>query len=81
MPTGIIYLINTKSMKEYLIRGNKALAAQIGVSQRTISQWRSEGILSDATVADFRRTIIYDIRKVFECLQNKKVKPGRKQIL
>jgi hypothetical protein len=59
------------------IKGNKALAAEIGVSVRTVQEWRASGILKSATISDFRRTIIYDLDKVFECLNHKPVAAGR----
>lgn len=54
------------------IKGNKALADTLGVSLRTVQQWRRDGILKKATISDFRRTIIYDLDKVLQCLQNRK---------
>lgn len=54
-----------------LIKSNKALAKEIGVSERTITSWRSEGILAPAIVSDFRRTIIYNLEKVYECLNHR----------
>lgn len=53
-----------------LIRGNKALGATLGVNERTVRRWRTEGLLAEATVVDLRRMIVYDLDKVFECLQN-----------
>lgn len=53
-----------------LIRGNKAFGATLGVNERTVRRWRTEGLLAEATVVDLRRTIVYDLDKVFECLQN-----------
>lgn len=64
---------------ENYIKGNKSLAQAIGVSARTIQSWRLDGILDEATVSDFRRTIIYDLNKVFECLRNNSLKQGRKK--
>ncbi len=59
-------------MKRTTIRGNKALALEIGVSPWTISMWKAEGILDNAIVSNFRRTIIYDLEKVYECLNHKR---------
>ncbi len=53
-----------------LIKGNKALAARLGVSVRTVQQWRKEGLLRDATVSDYRRTIIYQLDKALRSLRN-----------
>lgn len=54
-----------------IVKGNKALAQRLGVSRRSVQQWRKEGILRPAVVSDFRRTIIYDLDKVLECLRNR----------
>lgn len=54
-----------------IIKGNKALAQRLGVSRRSVQQWRKEGILHPAIVSDFRRTIIYDLDKVLECLRSR----------
>lgn len=59
-------------MKRTIIKGNKALALEIGVSPWTICMWKSEGILDKAIISNFRRTIIYDLEKVYECLNHKK---------
>lgn len=54
-----------------IVKGNKALAQRLGVSRRSVQQWRKEGILRPAVVSDFRRTIIYDLDKALECLRNR----------
>lgn len=54
------------------IKGNKALAAELGVSPWTIWSWKAAGILDRAIISEFRRTIIYDLEKVYECLNHKK---------
>lgn len=54
-----------------IVKGNKALAQRLGVSRRSVQQWRKEGILRPAIVSDFRRTIIYDLDKALECLRNR----------
>lgn len=59
-------------MKRMTITGNKALAAEIGVSPWTISTWKTSGVLDKAILSEFRRTIIYDLEKVYECLNHKK---------
>jgi len=59
-------------MSRETITGNKALALQIGVSARTIGLWKAEGILDKAIISNFRRTIIYDLEKVYECLNHKR---------
>lgn len=59
-------------MKRITIKGNKALALEIGVSPQTIWSWKSSGALNDAIISDFRRTIIYDLEKVYECLNHKR---------
>lgn len=62
------------------ITGNKALAAILGRTVRTIHTWKSEGVLDAAIVSNFRRTIIYDLDKVYQCLNNKIVSAGRPKI-
>lgn len=57
------------------IKGNKALAAELGVGVRTVQRWRREGILAPAILADFRRTIIYDLDKVLHALRNRTRRP------
>lgn len=59
-------------MRRETIKGNKNLAAAIGVSRGTIWIWKSSGILDKAIISEFRRTIIYDLEKVYECLNHKK---------
>lgn len=53
------------------IKGNLKLAEVLGVHKMTIQKWRRQGILANATVVDFRRTVIYDLEKVYECLNDK----------
>lgn len=63
---------NTRQMKRMTIKGNKALAAELCVSQWTIWNWKASGILDRAIISEFRRTIIYDLEKVYECLNHNK---------
>lgn len=65
-------------MEANTIRGNKALAAALGVHYNTVQTWKRTGVLAPAIVAEFRRVIIYDLKKVYECLNHKAVKPGRR---
>ncbi len=65
-------------MARTIIKGNKELAKALGVSKNTVCTWRKEGVLTQATLADFRRTIIYDFEKVLECLNHRPVKQGRR---
>lgn len=65
-------------MERTTITGNKALADKLGVSAWTISLWKNEGILDCAILSNFRRTIIYDLDKVYECLHHKHAKSGRR---
>lgn len=76
MPTETTYSIEI--MERTIIRGNKALAEKLGVTEKTVGNWRRAGVLSPATLSDFGRVIIYDLEKVFECLNHQKVKPGRR---
>lgn len=68
-------------MNRTIIRGNKALAERLGVSQVTVWNWRKSGVLIPATISEFRRVIFYDLEKVFECLNHKKAKPGRRAVV
>lgn len=63
------------------VTGHKALAARLGVTSRTVQYWKSEGVLNNAILSEFRRTIIYDVEKVYECLNHRKVKPGRRNTI
>ncbi|MBD5427517.1 MAG: DUF3853 family protein [Treponema sp.] len=56
------------SNNRILVRSSKELAKLLCVSRNTISRWRNLGILEDATVVDYGRTLIYDLEKVYECL-------------
>lgn len=53
------------------IRGNKELAKRLQVSERTIGSWRQRGILDAATLSYYGRVIVYDLDKVYECLNYK----------
>ena len=59
------------------ITGNRNLARTLGVHWQTVHNWRKSGILKPATLSDYGRIIIYDLDKVYECLNHKKVQPGR----
>lgn len=65
-------------MERTIIKGNTALAMTIGVHRKTIDLWRKKGVLAPATIAEYGRTILYDLDLVFECLHHKKVKAGRR---
>ena len=67
-------------MARITIRGSKALAAELRVSQETVRKWRKEGVLRPATLVDFRRVIIYDLEKVYECLNHRSVWQSRGQM-
>lgn len=60
-----------------LVKGIRGLAAILGVHYVTVAKWRKEGILDPATVADFRKTIIFDVDKALECLHNRPARQGR----
>lgn len=66
-------------MNRETIRGNKALAQRLGVSEATICTWRKIGVLLPATLSEFRRVIIYDFDKVLECLNHRKENQGRRR--
>lgn len=63
------------------VKGNIKLAEALGVHKMTIQKWKKEGLLNDAMVVNFRRTIIYDLDKVYQCLQYKPLTKGRKKAI
>lgn len=63
------------------ITGNKALAETLGVHFNTIQNWKKSGTLAPAILCEYGRTIIYDLEKVYECLNYKKVSRGRKCVI
>ena len=65
-------------MERTTIRGNRSLAERLGVHFTTVQKWRRQGILAPATISEFGRVIIYDLDKVFECLNHTPVKRGRR---
>ncbi len=66
-------------MARTTIRGSKALAAELMVSQETVRKWRREGLLEPATLVDIRRVIIYDLELVYQCLNNRMLMKQRKR--
>lgn len=66
------------SIARNVIRGSKALAEKLSVSQETVRKWRKSGILAPATLSDYGRVIIYDLDKVYECLNYRKGSGGRR---
>ena len=65
-------------MERTLINGNKALADKLNVTPKTIYNWKKCGVLAESIVANYGRTIIYDLDKVLECLHHKPAKAGRR---
>lgn len=65
-------------MERTLIKGNKKLAETLGVHFKTVQEWRKKGVIAAGTVADYGRTIIYDLDKVLECLHNRPAHAGRR---
>lgn len=59
------------------ITGNKALAHRLGVSDRTVTNWRKRGILEAAILSYYGHIIIYDLEKVYQCLNYKIPTAGR----
>ena len=57
-----------------IVKGNKTLALKLGVHPQTVQKWRRAGILAPAVLAEHGRVIIYDLQKVFECLDHKQLK-------
>lgn len=60
------------------VTGNIELAEALNVSAGSVGRWKRMGILKKAIVAEFGRTIIYDVAKAKECLKIERVKQGRK---
>lgn len=58
-------------MKRETVTGNKALAGELGVSSKTVQNWKKAGVLRPAILSEFGRTIIYDLDKVYYCLNNR----------
>lgn len=56
-------------MERTIIRGNKALAKELGVSERTVVSWKSKRILDKGIIAERGRIILYDLDKVLDCLK------------
>lgn len=52
------------------IKGHNNLAAELGVSPRTVQRWNASGILAPAVLSRYGRVVIYDLDKVFECLNH-----------
>lgn len=59
------------------VRGNKALAEWLGVSEFTVCDWKKKGVLDSAIKSEYGRVIIYDTEKAMECLNHKTLKAGR----
>ncbi len=51
-----------------MIKGNRRLAKALGVHYTTVQKWKSSGRLNKAILIQWGRVIIYDLEKVFECL-------------
>ena len=68
-------------MERTTVRGNRALADKLGVHFNTVQNWRKNGVLAPAILSEFGRIIIYDLDKVFECLNHTPVKRGRRAAL
>ncbi|MCH5241771.1 MAG: DUF3853 family protein [Muribaculaceae bacterium] len=66
-------------MIQNLIKGNVGLAEALGVTVRTVVEWKSRGILDPAIVVNYGRIIRYDLEKVKECLSYRPVRPGRRK--
>jgi len=65
-------------MERTTVKGSRELAKKLGVHYMTVQGWRNKGILAPATIAEYGRTIIYDLELVYECLHHKPVKAGRR---
>lgn len=59
------------------VTGNNELAAELGRSAATIGRWKKAGVLDDAIVSEYGRTVIYDVEKAKNCLRIQPVSAGR----
>ena len=57
-------------MDRMIIRGNKALAYALSVHHNTVYNWKKSGVLDKAILSEYGRVIIYDLDKVFQCLNH-----------
>lgn len=54
------------------VTGNRNLAIALNVHRNTVNKWKRQGILNNAILSQIGRIIIYDIEKVYQCLNYKK---------
>ena len=59
------------------VTGVAKLAEALGLHKNTVSKYRSQGILQPAILSEYRRVVIFDLDKVYECLNHKPVSSGR----
>lgn len=59
------------------ITTTKALAAHLGVSRATVHKWKKSGILDKAILSQYGRIIIYDLDKIYTCLNHRPPAKGR----
>lgn len=52
-----------------IIKGNRALALELGVHYNTVSRWKQEGILEKGILAEVRRVILWDLDMVKQALR------------
>ncbi len=65
-------------MERTTIRGNQALADNLGVHRKTVENWKKKGLLAPATLVNVGRVTIYDLEEVYKCLHHSPVKRGRR---
>lgn len=61
-----------------IVVGHKNLAKIVQRHPKTIEEWVKRGVLDSAILSHYGRTYIYDINKVFEALNHRQVKRGRR---
>lgn len=51
------------------------MAEKLSVSTRTVQKWRKARVLDEAIISHIGRIIIYDLEKVYRCLNYRQQAP------
>lgn len=65
------------AMARTTVKGVGKLAEALGLHRSTVSRYRNSGILKPATLSEYKGIIIFDLEKVYQCLNHRPVRPGR----